>query len=284
MANLRQYAEDVAAIQAADGHRLTLDVVLLQQSASDYSQGTPSSTLGQENLAPRDFLNKWVASYQGVIDAVCDVARPDGVKVADRAYLSGEVMIGIKANEDWFFKQVYPDFVSYAKSKGVTPTTYFNAWTVERDILNDGFVDGDYPILNGHCSMIYIYRSLRFFKDNGLFIPDRIDFSTYPQKVSASYSTLVQRIFDDADATLPSLGARKWYAAAETSYFTNQTTRQELGKAFMAQRSVNNRVSQVDFWTTPDAGGLGVHIGFPFAIEDYLPPATLAAPRTMGTK
>ncbi|MFZ4777826.1 MAG: sialate O-acetylesterase [Terrimicrobiaceae bacterium] len=284
LATLRQYAQDVAALQAADGHRLTLDVVLLQQSASDYSQGTPSSTLGQENLAPRDFLNKWVASYQGVIDAVSDVARPDGVKVAGRVYLSGEVMIGAKANEDWFFTNVYPGFVSYAKGKGVTPTTYFNACTPEAEILDNRFVDGANPLLSGHRSMYWIYRSLRFFKDNGLYIPDRIDFSTYPQKASASYTTLVQRIFDDADATLPSLGARKWYAVAETNYFTNQATRQELGNAFMAQRSVNNRVSQVNFWTTPDAGGPGVHIGFPFAIEDYLPPVTLAAPRTMRTK
>jgi len=28
----------------------------------------------------------------------------------------------------------------------------------------------------------------------------------------------------------------------------------------------------VSFWTTPDGGGKGVNIAYPFFIEDFLPP------------
>jgi hypothetical protein len=81
----------------------------------------------------------------------------------------------------------------------------------------------------------------------------------------------VQRIFDDADATLPSLGLAQRYGVAETFYRSDNAEREELGDAFAAQRNVNGRLERVLFWTAPDSGGAGVHAGYPFEIEDYLP-------------
>jgi hypothetical protein len=271
LANLRLFVQDVAAVEATDGRRLRLELTTHPQWASLYEIGTPSTTLGHMNLAPDVWKSHWITSYQTVIDAVHDILRPDGVKVVELMCLQGEIMVGAIPNTEWFLQQIYPGFVSYAQAKGIKPSLYFNVDGNEAAVLDDAFTDGAYPILNGHRSMFWVYRTVRFLRDNGLFIPERIDFSTYPNKVSSSYSTLVQRIFDDADATLPSLGARKWYAAAETFYLPDQTARQELGKAFLDQRKINNRMSQLTFWTTPDAGGPGVHTGFPFAIEDYLP-------------
>jgi hypothetical protein len=271
LANLRLFAQDVAAVVASDGRRLRLELTTNPQWASVYYVGSPTTTLGYMNLAPEVWKNHWITTYQTVIDAVHDIIRPDGVQVVERVYLEGEIMVGARANTEWFLQQIYPGFVSYAMARGLKPSLYFNMGGSEAELLDDGFVDGTYPILSGHRSMYWVYRTLRYLKDSGLHMPDRIDFSTYPNKVSASYATLLQRIYDDADATLPSLGARRWYGAAETFYLPDQAARQELGRAFVEQSNIGNRVSLVNFWTTPDSGGPGVHAGFPFAIEDYLP-------------
>ena len=134
----------------------------------------------------------------------------------------------------------------------------------------------DYPILDGHRSMYWVYRSLRFMADEGLPLPQRVDFSWYvPAEAWAPSSTLLARVLDDADATLPSLGLPTAYGIVEAPYYPDAAERRELGQAIAGEAAANSRLKRVTFWTTPDGGGWGVHVGYPFAIEDYFPPPDL---------
>jgi hypothetical protein len=269
--NLRTFAQDVAAVRASDGRRLRLDLMLGWLGAADFTRGAPSTGLGWENLSAAEFTSRVNQTIQSVVNAVSNVLRPDGRRVVDAIYLNGEVMIGAKANEDWFLTTHYPGFVQTVSNAGFQPSLYFLAAASEAEVLDNGFVDSTYPVLNGHRSMYWIYRSLRFLRDNGLPLPSRVDFSCYPGRSLASYSTLIQRIFDDADATLPSLGLARRYGAVETFYLTSNSEREGLGDAFAAQRLVGGRLERTIFWTNPDGGGSGVHVGYPFEVEDYWP-------------
>jgi hypothetical protein len=271
LANLTQYAQDVASTVAADGHLLELDLTLLRLWAADISYGSLSTTLGRENLTVTEFSDRWKATYTSVVDAVAAVKRPDGKSVISTIYMDGEVMIGAKANQDWFLKTFYPGFVTYASSKGLNPSLYYLVDTTESNILDESFVDSTYPVLTKHRSMYWVYRSLRFMKDNLLPMPTRIDWSNYIKPVNSTYDILTQRVFDDADATLPSLGLAKQYANAEMNYPLDDVSRKALGAAMAKQRLVNGRLRQSTFWTTPDGGGTGVNVAFPFAFEDFLP-------------
>jgi hypothetical protein len=208
-----------------------------------------------------------------VLAAVTGVNRPDGIPVVDIIYLNGEVMIGAKANEDWFMTTHYPRFVSVVKQAGFTPAVYFIVADSQDDVLQNDYVDAQYPILNNHRSMYWVYRTMRFMADQGLPIPARIDFSYYVPSTGATYPQLLARVLDDADATLPSLGAAQSYAAAETFYYLDDTQRRQFGQAFAAEAATNPRLKSVTFWTTPDGGGAGINVAYPYAIEDYLPPS-----------
>jgi hypothetical protein len=131
-------------------------------------------------------------------------------------------------------------------------------------------VDPLYPDLNGHRSMFWVYRSIRFLRDAGLPLPPRMDASIYVTPTSASYDTLVKRVFDDADAALGPLGMASNYGVAETYYDEDAAKRRALGAAFANEARTRGRLQQLSFWTTPDGGGQGAAEGYPFAIEDYL--------------
>jgi len=120
--------------------------------------------------------------------------------------------------------------------------------------------------------MYWIYRSLKFMVDNSLPIPNRIDFSFCTDPAAGSMPDILTRALDDADATLPSLGAPKSYGAAETYYFLDDSMRKTLGQAFASEAAKSPRMQSVTFWTSPDGGGTGVNAAYPFAIEDYYPP------------
>jgi len=269
--NLRTFAQDVANMQASDGRRLKLDITLLWLGAADFTMGSPASGLGWENLSAAEFTSRLNQTVSSVINAVADVRRPDQRQVVDVVYLNGEVAIGAKANEDWFLTTHYPSFYQSVRNAGLQPSLYFIAAATEAEVLDNGFVDSTYPVLNGHRSMFWIYRSLLFMRNNGLPLPQRVDFSCYPERSSASYATLVRRIFNDADATLPTLGLARRYGAVETYYLSSNTDREALGDAFAAERLVNSRLERTLFWTTPNSGGNGVHAGYPFEVEDYWP-------------
>lgn len=270
-ANLRAFAEDVASTQAVDGRRLKLDLTLHWLGVADFQKGSPSTGLGYEKLPAAEFTSRVNQTVSGVIDAVKDVLRPDLRRVVETLYFSAEVMAGAKLNEKWFLTTHYRNFHQSARNAGLQPSLYFFALASEADALNNGFVDPSFPVLNGHRSMYWIYRSLSFLRSSGLPLPQRIDFSCYPQPSAASYSTLVQRIFNDADATLPALGLARRYGAVETYYPAANADREALGNVLSAQRLVNGRLERAVFWTTPDGGGTGVHAGFPLEVEDYWP-------------
>ena len=270
-ANLRAFAQDVANTRAVDGRRLKLDLTLLWLGVADFQRGTPSTGLGYEKLPAAEFTSRTNQTVASVVNAVKDVLRPDQRRVVDTIYFTGEVMAGAHLNEKWFLTTHYPGFHQLVRNAGMQPSLYFFALAAEADALNNGFVDPSYPVLNGHRSMYWIYRSLLFMRNSGLPLPQRIDFSFYPQRSSASYSTLVQRILDDADATLPTLGLVRRYSAAETYYPVSNTEREALGDAFAVHGRLNNRLESTVFWTTPDGGGTGIHPAYPLEVEDYWP-------------
>jgi hypothetical protein len=186
--------------------------------------------------------------------------------------MNGGVLVGATANEEWFMTTHYPRFVSVVNQAGFIPAVYFSVTDTQDDVLQDNYVDVQYPILNNHRSMFWMYRSMKFMVDRGLPIPARIDFAYYVPSTGATYPDLLSRVLDDADATLPSLGATRSYGAAEAFYFVDDEARRQYGQALAAEAASNPRLKSVTFWTAPDGGGKGVNIAYPFAFEDYLPP------------
>jgi len=286
-ANLHAYAQDVAAIQGSGGNRLRLNLCLLWLGAADFTMGSPSTSLGSTPVLAAEYTSRVQTTTDKVLAAVTGVNRPDSVPIVDIIYLDGEVMIAAPgetppiANEDWFMTTHYPRFVQVVKAAGFTPSVYFNISDTQADYLDPGYVDVTYPtVLDGHRSMFWLYRTLRFMQDNELPLPARIDFSFYvfnsPTSIAltggVTYAQLLERALNDADAVLPSLGIQPAYAAAETYYFADAVTRGALGQAFAAEALAHNRFHAVTFWTTPDGGGPGVDNAYPFAFEDYLPP------------
>jgi hypothetical protein len=205
------------------------------------------------------------------------VTRADGVRVVDTIFFDDEVMIpgpgetDGKANESWFLTNNYPQFISDATQAGIRPSVYFWADGNQSNVFDSTYVDSLYPILNGRRSMFWIYRSMKNMADNGLPLPAQIDFSCYLISTGATYDQVLQHILDDADATLPSLGAPQLYGVAETYYLADPTQRLQYGQAFATQAALISRLQRVSFWTTPDGGGTGQEAGYPFTIEDYLP-------------
>lgn len=266
-------------MRSATGGRLRLDLALLYLGDAQYETGKPATGLGySQNVSAADFTSRLHSTITSVLGAVKNVTRPDGVRVVDTFYLDGEVMIGAKKNQEWFLTTFYPSFVQEVSAAGLTPSLYFLAAASDSEVLTPGYVDPNYSILNGHRSMFWIYRSLKFMRDHALPIPQRIDFSCYPGVYGSPFATLVHRILDDADATLPSLGAPRSYGAAETYYFLDPTQRHLLGQAFGSEAASNPRLRRVTFWTSPDGGGSGINAAYPFVFSDYFPPTAPPPP------
>jgi hypothetical protein len=282
-ANLRSYAQDVAAVQGSGGNRLRLDLCLLWLGAADYTMGTPTTGLGFTPVSATEFTTRVQTTTDKVLAAVTGVNRPDGVPVVRIIYLDGEVMMDApsqtqpKANETWFMTTHYPRFVQVVAAAGFTPSVYFIISSPQADVMQAGYVDAVYPALNGHRSAFWLYRTIKVMQDNALPIPDRVDFSYYvPTETVPSggvtYADLLTRVLDDADAALLTLGVPSSYGVAETFYFTDDVQRRAFGQAFAAEAARHTRLHQVTFWTTPVGSGSSVGNAYPFAIEDYLPP------------
>ena len=267
--NLHVYAQDVAAVQGSGGSRLRLDLGMLWLGAADYTRGTPATGLGWTPISGAVFTNRVNTTTDKLLAAVTGVSRPDAVPVVETIYLNGEVMIGAKANEDWFMTAHYPRFVSAVTQAGFTPSVYFIVADSQDHVLQNDYSDPQYPILNNHRSMFWVFRTLRFMADNGLSIPARTDFWYYVPSSGATYTQLLTRVLDDADATLPTLGAAPSYALAETYYFADDAQRKPFGQAIAQEMAARQRLKLVTFWTTPDGGGAGTNIAYPFAFEDY---------------
>jgi hypothetical protein len=282
MANLRAYVQDVAAVVGAQGARLRLDLALMWTGgAADFTIGSPATGLGSPAISAADFTSRVQTTIDTLLSAVSDVTRPDGVRVVDTIFFAPEVLIpgpgetDGNPNEGWFLTTNYPYFVSVVSAKGIRSGVYFWADGNEADVDDSTYVDSLYPILNGRRSMFWVYRSMKFMVDNGLPLPSRIDFSCYLDSTGATYNQLLQHVLDDADATLPSLGAPRLYGAAETYYLADANLRLQYGQAFATQAAQNTRLQRVSFWTTP-GGGPNMeeqNSAYPFTIEVFLPPA-----------
>jgi hypothetical protein len=276
-ANLRAYAQDVASVVSASGNRLRLDIALNWLADADFTIGSPTTTLGPDNLSPADFASRVQTTGDQVLAAVGDVTRPDGVKLVDTIFFDFEPNIPAPGEPDgtpnigWFLTTNYPHFVSGASQAGVRPSIYFIGCGPQDVVLDNSFVDSVYSILNGHRSMFWVYRGLKFMVDTGLPLPaGRVAFDCYFDSSGATYAQLLQRILDDADATLPSLGAPKVYDIPETYYLADPTLRLQYGQAFAAQAAQNPRLQRLSFWTTPGPPP-GESAAYPFTIEDFLP-------------
>jgi hypothetical protein len=274
-ANLTAFAQDVAAMQGASGNRLRLDIALDWLWAADFTMGSPTTGLGALNLTAAQYISRLQTTEDKVIAAVSNVLRPDGVRVVDTIYFDTGILIaeaGIpntNANEQWFLTTNYPRFVSVLTQAGMRPSVVFVPDCIQSDVFNSGYSDPTYPILDGHNSMFWVYRGINFLVASGLPMPTRIDMACY--MTPAPYDQLLQHVLDDADVTLPTLGAPRLYGATETYYLTDPTQRLQYAQAFPTQASQSSRMQRVSFWTTPDGGGKGQDEASPFTIEDFLP-------------
>src|SRR5260370_14124603 len=112
VANLRAYAQDVAAVQGASGNRLRLDVCLLWLGAADYTMGSLTTGLGYDNITAADYTSRVQTTTDKVRAAIEDIIRPDGVRLVATLYLDGTENIGVVPNQDWFVASQYPRFFS----------------------------------------------------------------------------------------------------------------------------------------------------------------------------
>ena len=138
-ANLRAYAQDVAAVRGAGGNRLRLDLGMFWLGAADYQLGSPSTGLGYTPLTAAQFTSRVNQTSDKVIAAVAGVRRPDGKLVVDTIYLEGEVGIGHRPNQEWFLTTHYPRFVARVSEAGFRPSVYFNASDTAEAYLTDGY-------------------------------------------------------------------------------------------------------------------------------------------------
>jgi hypothetical protein len=155
------------------------------------------------------------------------------------------------------------------------PAVYFVVADSQDGILDDSWVDPMYPVLNGHRSMFWLYRSMKFMVDNGMYIPSRIDFGYLVPSTGAAYSDILSRVLSDADVVVPLLlSATRPYGVTEAYYFLDSAQRRQYGQAFATEAAAGPRLTLVCFWTSPGGAIPGQTVAYPYAIEDYLPSPT----------
>lgn len=245
------------------------------------------------------FNAAWTTSYQSVIDNVYDITRGDGQKVIKSIMIAYELMLNSRTDdgqhgrdeEKWYMGTHWTPFVSYCQSKGLQPQTEFAIDAYESRAFDNGYQDPDYPsILNGRQSVRHLYKSLKWFKDNNMYIPQPYLLScnatgtpapglTVGPLTSHTYSQMMERIFNDADAVVPTLGTpfRKWYELSQTLYVADTSMNQAFGPALGAQGNMshNNRICAFCVWTTPwtiTIGGTTQYdAAYPYDLSPYLP-------------
>lgn len=272
LANVIQYTNDVAQIRGRDGNLLELRFTLGWLGCADYQRHleNPDGTYTWCHYTWDEVIERAKESVFNLIYGVGQITRPDGERVLSAIYLEGEVMISAKPNQERFLLDVYPYFVEHARLVGVEPTVYFLIAASEGEIMHHSFTDSEYPEINGHRPLYWMFRSTEFMRRNGLPVPKKLDFSFYPTPSpgsKTSYGELVREVFGDIRAVYGNVPT----GVAETYYFPDYGERWKLGQAFADEflRSENPR--EVVFWTTPDGGGRGTHIGPPFDFESYKP-------------
>jgi len=273
LTNIRSYAADVAQIRRKDGRALELNFALMWSGlwSADYTVGSPETTVGRINLPWNEFLRRATKTVDDLLGTLSVVKRPDGTKAVSLVYLTHEMMIGAKKNEDSFLMALYPHFLTRCQEAGIEGSIYFNVDVRHEIVFDNGYVDHEYPVLTGHRSMYWLYRSIAFLQKAGLKVPARLDTSLYldfgdnQELVNTDYARSLTRILDDFQAVFP--GAR--LGIVETSHPLARETRMALGRAFLGEYTKRGLPERVIFWTTPDGGGKGNHVGFPFDFQAY---------------
>lgn len=263
LTNIQAYANDVAATPRPGGGYLWLQLTLAWLGCADYTSGTPATTVGFCQYPWSTFVQRAKSSMTGLLQRVAVVRRPDGLQVVNKVYMELEVMIGAKANQDSFLQALYPYFLALASQLGLNGSVYFQAVGSEWEVFDNTFRDPTYPVLNGHRSMYWVYRSVRYLASQGFAIPQRIDFSFYPEPQSVSYSQMVNRVRDDFAAVFPGYRA----GLAET-YYIDPPARQLLGQALASSYLERGIPDAIAFWPTPYVGILPS--GPPFDVSAYL--------------
>jgi hypothetical protein len=264
LSNIETYARDVAMTRRRDGGYLQLQLTLQWLGCADYTLGSSDTTVGYCAYPWQTFTAHARESISALVQRIAGITRPDGRQVVAKLYLDGEVMVGAKPNQDRFLLDLYPYFLNETTEARLDGSIYFAAVASEADILDNGYVDNRYPVLDGHKSLYWLYRSVDFLASHGLALPDRLDFSFYPDRQTAPYAQLVDRVLDDFQVGFPGYRA----AVVETYYFEDASRREELGQAFGAAYLARGLPEQVSFWTTP-YGGVTPDVGPPFDIAAF---------------
>ncbi|MEC8022282.1 MAG: hypothetical protein VX223_00005, partial [Myxococcota bacterium] len=279
--NLNQFVNDVAGVVSTGGQYLDVHLGFLHLWCARYRTGSPTTTLGECGLTAEEYTASMLESFERVIDAVAGIYRPDGQHAVSLFYMDGEILaaaddndpavVNEKKNIRWFLQTHYPAFNQKARAAGIIPSVYFLVNPSESHALQNDYSDSYFPILHQRRSMYWLYRSVKFMKDANLEVPARIDFSmyTYYPYDFSNPATIVNRIFDDLEATLgPLLGTPLRYAIAETPYYEDVTKRRRMAKAIAAERDLRGSNPEfVTFWTTPYGNGLTPPVGYPFDID-----------------
>lgn len=288
VANLHQYALDVAAARTSSGRGLHLELGFGWLWCADYwGVGTVATTIGQCGYSWSEFLTRSRESIDGLVSAVSGLVAWDGSPLVSVAYLDGEIMIGAKTNQQQFLIDLYPYWLSATAAGGFRGSVYFLIASEEEYVFQSNYVDGAYPILNGRRDLYWIYRSTAFMQSAGLPIPERLDVSFYPHRLDGgtpNYAALITKVWDDMTAVYPGTPV----GVAETYYFADPTQRFTLGQAFAQQNDQRGMPQTLRFWTTTDGGGSGVNIGYPFDIASFQlasqPPPSPCVPRGRSGK
>ena len=246
LANIEQYVRDVASIRRPDGGHLDLQIAMAYIGCVDYVNGSASTTIGC-NLPWATFISQAKTSIANLTARIGPITRADGQKAVERLYMELEVMIGPKPNQDRFMLDLYPFFLEKTSQAGLKGSVYFLAVGEEEHVFDDAFVDFEYPILNRHKSLFWVYRSIDWMRTMGLPLPDRLDFSFYPKKQTRTYKQFVDRLMSDVQAVFP--GYR--VGVAETYYMSDAAARAELGRAFSESWLARGIPEDVTFWSTP---------------------------------
>jgi hypothetical protein len=264
VANLEQYLTDVAPLTNRNGQPISVSLTFAWHGCANYQQML-GRTFGQCNLSWSQLTGQAKQTVDSALQVAGAVRRPDGSRVVSTVYLEAEVMIGAKPNEDQFLREVYPYFVQQAQAAGVLPSLYFLIEAHDQTVVDEWFVDDQYPILNGHRPLYWVYRSIDFLQREGLPVPERLDVSIYPEANAISYDESLRRIFDDIAEVFPG----KRVAVVETYYPVDQAERRRLGQGYLAEYQRRGLLDAVIFWTTPNAGRNGEGVGYPFDFDSY---------------
>lgn len=268
LANLRQYVKDVVTIKTNNNKPLDLYITLLWNGCADFKSGYDVFC----HYSWSQYVQIAKTSIDQILVNIGDLTRTDGLKAVRLFYFDGEVMSFAKVNQNIMLTDVYPYFVQSTKAHGLTPTLYFSI-VGSNDILDNAYIDPEYPALNGHKSLFWVYRTIEFMKQNNLYVPNKIDLSFYPDLTnSITINNIVTRVLNDMQVLYPD----NIVGIAETYYPQDSVKRRELGLAFANYANNHTFFNELLFWTTPDSGGTGVDAGFPFDIASYylFPPPT----------